>query len=153
MFNKDTFSCNLTVLFTLLPGQGVILGTLLRQERIGVYLNKSLVSGIRLQRRFRLDMDTGILEQLEIVLLSVRKGQCNDLSGLKADKQLCLQRMPLFLPGIVPLLLFLGRSIGDSVASTRITSYSISLFSGAFRPGREKVPSRISVSSTHLIPR
>ena len=60
--------------------------------------------------------------------------------------------MSLFLPGIVPLLLFLGRSIGYSVASIRTTSYSMSLFNGAFRPGSEKVPSRISVSFTHLIP-
>ena len=40
----------------------MILGTLFRQEGIGVYLSKSQVSGIRLQHRFCLDMDTGILE-------------------------------------------------------------------------------------------
>ena len=68
----------------------MILGTLFRQERIGVYLSKPLVSAVRLQHRFCLDMDTGILEQLEIVLLSVGECQCNDLPVLKADEQLRL---------------------------------------------------------------
>ena len=153
MFNKDTFLRNLTIIFAFLFGQRMILGTLFRQKRVGVYQSKTLVSGIRLQQRICLGMDTRILEQLEIVLLSVGKRQSNDFSSLKADKQLCFQCVPLFLSGIVSLLLFLGRSIGDSVASTRITSYLASLFSSAFRPGSEKVPSRISVFSTHLIPR
>ena len=68
----------------------MILGALFRQEGIGMNLSKSLVSAIRLQHRFCLDMDTGILEQLEIVLLSVGECQCNDLPVLKADEQLRL---------------------------------------------------------------
>ena len=40
--------------------------------------------------------------------------------------------------------------MGDSVASTRITSYSILLFSSAFRPGSENVPFRISVSYSSI---
>ena len=40
----------------------MILGTLFWHKRIGVYPGKTLVSGIRLQHRFSLDMDTGILE-------------------------------------------------------------------------------------------
>ena len=55
-----------------------------------MYLNKPQVSGIRLQHRFCLDMDTGILEHLEIVLLSVGECQRNDLPGPKADEQLRL---------------------------------------------------------------
>ncbi len=141
------------ILFTLLFGQRMLLGTLFRQERMGVELNESLVSRICFQQSFRSDMDTGILEQLEIVFLPIGKGQAKNLTVLEIDQHLGFQCMPLFLPGIVPLLLFLGRSMGDSVASTRIASYSISLFSAAFRPGSEKVPSWSSVSSTHLIPR
>ena len=68
----------------------MILGTLFGHKRIGVYLSKPLVSGISLQHCFCLDMDTGILEQLEIVLLSVGECQRDDFSGLKADKQLRL---------------------------------------------------------------
>ena len=40
----------------------MMLGRLFRQERIGVYLNKPLVSCICLQHCFGFDMDTGILE-------------------------------------------------------------------------------------------
>ena len=68
----------------------MIPGTLFRQEGTGMYLNKPQVSGIRLQHRFCLDMDTGILEQLEIVLLSVGECQRNDLPSPKADEQLRL---------------------------------------------------------------
>ena len=82
----------------------------------------------------------GILDSSRIKLV-------NDLSSQKTDEQLCLQCVPLFLSRIVSLLLFLGRSIGDSVASTRITSYSVSHFSGVFRPGKEKLPTRIDRKS------
>ena len=40
----------------------MMLGTLFWQEGIRVYVSKPLVAGIRLQHRFYLDMDTGILE-------------------------------------------------------------------------------------------
>ena len=68
----------------------MILGPLFRQEGIGVYLSQSLISAICLQHRFCLDMDMGILEQLEIVLLSVGECQRNDLPSPKADEQLRL---------------------------------------------------------------
>jgi hypothetical protein len=71
------------------------------------------------------------------MLLAVGKCQRNDFSDLKADEQLCFLVCAAFA--------FLGRSIGDSAASTRIASSSVSFFSGAFRPGREKVPSRIRI--------
>ena len=62
VFNKDTLLCNLAVMFAFLFGQGMILGTLLRQKRIGVYQSKTLVSGICFQYCFCLGMNTGILE-------------------------------------------------------------------------------------------
>ena len=62
VFHKDTFLRNLAVIFAFLFGQWMILGALFRQKRIGVYQCKALVSGIRLQHRFCLDMDTRILE-------------------------------------------------------------------------------------------
>ena len=47
-------------------------------------LSESLVSCIRFQQNLRPDMNTGILEQLEIVLLPVAKGQTDDLAIVKA---------------------------------------------------------------------
>ncbi len=131
----------------------MILGTLFWQAGIGVQVGKPQVPCIRFQQGIRQNMSMGFLKQPEIVLLPIGKGQADDLPIFGVYQQLCFQGMPLFLPGIVPPLLFLGRSIGDSVASTRTTSYSISLFRGALRPGSENVPSWINVSSTHLIPR
>ena len=93
-----------------------------------------------------------------------RKCRRNDFSGLKADGQLCFGVRRWFLPEQCRFC-FLGRSIGGSAASARITSYAASLFSSAFRPGKagfihkysktvEKsiAPSRIS-GSDHLIGR
>lgn len=62
VFNKDTYFRDFAVIFALLLGQRMILGTLFRQKRIGVYQGKALVSSICLQHRFCLDMDTRILE-------------------------------------------------------------------------------------------
>ena len=78
------------IFFALLFGQRMILGTLFRQERIGMQLDEPLVSCIRFQQNFRLDMNMGILEQLEIVLLPLGKGQTEDLTSVKVHQQLCL---------------------------------------------------------------
>ncbi len=125
----------------------------MRKSGIGMQVGKPQIASIRLQQGVRQNMNTGFLKQPEIMFLPVGKGQTDDLSIFEVDKHLRFQGMTLFLPGIVLPLLFWGRSIGDSVASTRITSYSLSLFSGALPPGNENVPSWISVSSSHLIPR
>jgi len=76
---------------------------------------------------------------------------------------LALNRMTFFLARIKLLLLiitilyssfvtyfFLGRSIGDSAASTKIISYSILPFKSSFFPGKENLLFFISMSSTHL---
>ena len=64
-----------------------------------------------------------------------RKCRRNDFSGLKAEEQPCFGVRRWFLPEQCRFC-FLGRSIGDSAASARITSYAASLFSSAFRPGK-----------------
>ena len=46
VFNKDALLCNLSVIFAFLIGEGMILGTLFRHKRIGVYQSKTLVCGI-----------------------------------------------------------------------------------------------------------
>src|SRR5437763_15399939 len=64
--------------------------------------------------------------------------------------ELCFKRMPLLFAGVIAFLSFFGRSIGDSEASIKMTSYSASLSSRALRPGRAKRLSLMRVSSTHL---
>ncbi len=89
---------------------------------------KSQIPSIRFQQGTWQNMSMGFLKQPEIVLLPIGKSQADDLSVFEVYQHLCFQGMTLFLPGIVPPLFFWGRSIGDSVASTRITSYSMSFF-------------------------
>ncbi len=81
--------------------------------------DKSQIPGIRFQQGIRQNMSMGFPKQPEIMLSPIGKGQTNDLSILGVHQQLCFQGMTLFLSGIVPLLPFFGRSIGDSVASGR----------------------------------
>ncbi len=104
-------------------------------------VGKSQVASIRFQQGIWQKMNMGFFKQPEIVLLPIGKSQADDLPIFEVYQHLRFQGVTFFLPGIVSSLLFLGRSIGDSVASTRITSYSVSLFSGALRPGNENVPS------------
>src|SRR5688572_22176303 len=65
-------------------------------------------------------------------------------------------RVKMLLPIITMLYLFLisdfflGRSIGVSDASIRITSYSILLLRSSFFPGSENSLLLIKMSSTHL---
>ena len=153
VLHQNALTGNYAAFSTLLLCQWMLLGAFWGQAGIGVQIRKPPISSIRFQQRFRQNMHAGFLEQPKIMFPAIGKGQCNNAPIFQVYQHLRLYRVPLFLAGIVPFLLFLGRSIGVSVASTRITSYSMSLFSGALRPGREKVPSRINVSSTHLIPR
>ncbi len=73
--------------------------------------DKPQIPGIRFQQGIRQNMCMGFPEQPEIVLSPIGKGLTNDLSILEVHQQLCFQGMSLFLPGIVPLLPFFGRSI------------------------------------------
>ncbi len=82
-------------------------------------VDKSQIPGIRFQQGIRQNMSMGFPKQPEIMLSPIGKGQTIDLSILGAHRQLCFQGMTLFLSGIVPLLPFFGRSIGDSVVSGR----------------------------------
>jgi len=70
-------------------------------------------------------MNMGFFEQPEIMFSPIRKGQADNLPILEVYQHFRFQCVLFFLPQIVPSLLFGGRSTGDSVASTRITSYSI----------------------------
>ena len=68
----------------------MIPGTLFRQERIGVHLSKPLISSVRFQHSFCSDLDMGILEKLEIMFLSLGKGQRNNLSTFEVNQNLRL---------------------------------------------------------------
>jgi hypothetical protein len=119
----------------LLFGQLSSLGFFDRQQGVGVFFLRALIAGIIHGFGFFLEAQPGVLQQLIVMPLSFRRanGQ-NAPRGFLYD-DLRLKGMALFLAGVETLLLFLGRSQGVSVASTRITSNSTSDLSGAFLPG------------------
>lgn len=135
----------------VLSRKRVVLGFLSRQDRIRMKLSDTQISSIHIYLNFFADMHVRVLKKLKIMAFPIGKGYTDNLTIFLVNYNLCFQCMLLFLPGIVVSLPLFGRSIGVSVASTRTTSYSMSVLSSAFLPGKEKLPSRINVYSIHLI--
>jgi hypothetical protein len=93
--------------------------------------------------------NAGAGEQLAIMdTASCRDVGANNLGGSFVNHNLRFYRMALFLAGVAASLLFLGRSTGVSVASTKTTSKIVSAASSAFFPGKRNRPLCISVFST-----
>jgi len=111
------------------------------------------ISRVEFGHSFGVDSGLGVLEPSKIVPFSFSKGRTNHFAAFFVDNDLCFQRVPLFLAGIVEFLPLFGRSIGVSVASISTSSYAMLLFSNAFLLGSENVPSLTKTSSTHLIRR
>ena len=97
------------------------------------------------------------------MLFAVAKARTNNLFCFFIYDYLAFKGVPFLLPRVkmflsiitipYPFLIsdfFLGRSIGLSDASMRITSYYISLLRSCFFPGSENSPLLINTSSTHL---
>ena len=96
----------------------------------------ALVATVSLGFGVFLEVYRGFLEQLEVMRFTWSEVRTDDLSVLLVDHYLAFGSMAFLLAGIVPPLSFFGRSTGDSLASIRTTSYSMSLLSNAFLPGR-----------------
>lgn len=89
-----------------------------------------------------------VFEQGEVMLAALRKGCSKNHLGFLVHNQLRFLGVSLLLSAVVPALLFLGRSIGCSVASTSTTSINVSLRWRAFRPGNRNSPDFINAFST-----
>src|SRR6266542_6162202 len=95
-----------------------------------------LESRIRLAFGFGMQSHPRFLEQAEVVPLAVSESSADDPFRSRFHYDLALYGVPFLFSGVIPSLSFFGRSIGDSEASRRITSYATSLLSNAFFPGR-----------------
>ena len=87
---------------------------------------------------------------LEIMRFSAILRNAYDFFCTFVYNYLCFYGVLFLLAGIISFLFFLGRSIGLSVTSTRITSI-LSSSSNTFLPGNLNFSSLTSVSSTHFI--
>ena len=120
---------------------------------------EALVTRVRLSFGVRVEFHLGFFEQTEVVSSPITEIRAYDLKwsrlgilglGQLGYDELCFESMALLFARIIAFLSFFGRSIGDSEASIKMTSYSVSLSSSALRPGRAKRLSFMRVSSTHL---
>lgn len=77
--------------------------------------------------RFFFEDELAPLEDCEVVLASSTKACRKDASRISLDNDLRLQRVTTLFAAVVRFLVFFGRWIGLSVASTMITSKTMSL--------------------------
>ena len=151
VLNKYSFTRNTPVFSFLFLGEFATFWFLFRRFTVPVNVGDSLISAVHL--RFYAIKNTSadcILVQLKIMRFSGIFCDTDDFLGVLVDDYLGFYGV-LFLFSGVPLpLFFLGRSIGHSVTSTRITSM-LSSSSNAFLPGNLKFSSLTSVFSTHSI--
>ena len=126
---------------------------------IGMKTLDALVTRVSLGFGVWVQFHVGFFEQTEVVSSAMAEIRAYDpkwssirilMLGQLSYDELCFEGMALLFARVIPFLSFFGRSIGDSEASIRITSYSASLSSNALRPGRAKRLSLMRVSSTHL---
>ena len=154
MFIKDTVVSQLVVVSSFGFGEwytGFILLFSLPfvwSDTVWVNVRDALVAAVGYGLRIFLEVNSGVSEQTKVMGFAWSKVRTNDLFVLLVDGQLAFSGVPLLFAGVVALLSFFGRSTGDSLASMRITSYSMSLFRRALRPGKAKRLSLMRVSST-----
>jgi hypothetical protein len=148
---------SLVVAFLLLA-EWVFLALFLWELSVGMDMLETLVTSISLSFGIWMQFHVGFFEQTEVVSSAIAEIGADDLKrsrlgilglGQLGYDELGFERMALLFARVIAFLSFFGRSIGDSEASTRITSYWASLPSRALRPGRAKRLSLMRVSSTH----
>lgn len=91
-----------------------------------------------------------VFVQLKIVSFSAIFRNAYDFLRTSVDHNLRFYRVLFLFAGVILPLFFLGRSIGHSVTSTRMTSMFSSSRS-VFLPGNLNFTSLTSVSSTHTM--
>ena len=137
----------------------LFLALFLWELRIGMDILDALVISVSLSFGVWVEFHVGFFEQTEVVSSPITEVRAYDLKwsrlgilglGQLGYDELCFESMALLFAGVIAFLSFFGRSIGDSEASIKMTSYSASLSSRALRPGRAKRLSFMRVSSTHL---
>ena len=151
MLVQDSFAGNLAVESLVFFCQRMILTPLFRLTAFGMLLCNPEIPRVCCGRHGWMNPYARAAKQPEIMTATHIEGSTDNPARLLVHYYLRFYRVTLLFARIVPSLLFLGRSTGVSVASTRMTSISGASRTKAFFPGRVKAPERISVSSTQRI--
>jgi hypothetical protein len=94
------------------------------------------------------EMYLGVLEQTKVMDFAWREVSADNPLRSFVDDYLAFGNVALLLPGVEASLSFFGRSTGDSLASIRATSMTMSDLSKAFLPGKANCLSLMRVSAT-----
>ena len=148
MLNHDPLSSQPMISLLLLFGQRMILGFLERGLAVFMKFCQALVTSIRQDPNMLGKVEFVILEKLKVRFAALAKGSRHNFSGFLAGDRLCILGMSPLFAAIVLFLAFFGRSTGCSLASTRITSKTVSLGWSAFLPGRRNFFELTRTSST-----
>lgn len=148
MLNHNPFASQGLIFLLLLFRQRMILGFLERGLAVLMQVGQTLVASICQDPNVLGKVKFVILEKLEIMFATLAKGSRHDFSGFLVGDQLRFLRMSPLFAAIVLFLVFFGRSTGCSLASTRITSKTVSLGWSAFLPGRRNFFEPTRTSST-----
>ena len=151
MLVQDAFTGNLAVESLVLFCQRMFFAPLFRVTALGMQFRNPEIPRVCCSRHGWMNPYARAAKQPEIMTATHIESSADNPARLLVHHHLRFYRMPLLFARIVPSLLFLGRSTGVSVASTRITPISRASRTNAFFPGRVKAPERISVSSTQRI--
>ena len=135
MFNAYSLTRNLVIVGFIFGCQGMFFRGFARNQTVLVNFINSGIARIQNSLNSFGNMYSAFLENPKIMHVSLRNGKTDDIQGFRIYDQLNLQRVSFFLPGVVTLLFFWGRSISHSVASTKTTSISKSSIN-AFLDGR-----------------
>ena len=146
-----SFTSNASVFRLFFLGKFASLRFLFRCFAVLVNFRYPLVSAVHL-RFYALKNASAdcVFVQLKIVSFAGIFRDTYDFFCTFVDNNLRFYRVFLLFSGIPLPLFFLGRSIGHSITSTKITSM-LSSSSNTFLPGSLNLSSLTSVSSTHTI--
>ena len=98
-------------------------------------MGNALITGISEAENTWGHVRAAILEDLKVMSASLSKSGGENFPVLRVDYELGFLGVPLLFAAVMAFLLFLGRSMGCSVASTKTTSIWRPLACKVFLPG------------------
>jgi len=151
ILNQYSFTRNTPVFSFFFLGEFAAFGLLFRRFAVPVNFRNPLITAVHLLFYALKNTPANcVFVQLEIMRLATILCDANNFFLAFVHDNLRFYGVLFLFAGVVLTLFFLGRSIGHSVTSTKITSMSSSS-SNAFLPGSLNFSSFTSVSSTHTI--
>src|SRR5215210_843166 len=148
MFNHNSHPPDFTIAGFFFFRQLSAFRLFLWRSTIPVQFLQSLVTFIAQFENFFRQLDPTLFVKLEIVDRSRSVCRRHNLFRFYVRNDLRLDGVPLFLPTVVSLLFFLGRSIGVSPTSTTTISKARSFCLRTFLPGIRNSGQSFKISST-----